>query len=317
MDFSLIDYLDEDACYSKLVELLHPDGLACPRCGQRQCLGIHRCHRAPVVDFQCGTCGRVFNAFTGTPLQGTHRRPAQLLMILHGIAKGTPTAQMGRELGCDRKELLALRHRLQERARIGLDRNPLDDDVVEADEMDQNAREKKGIPHADPDDPPRRRANSRRGHGTFATDRPPIAGVVGRESGELRLDVIATASLIELDDVVDQACLGGTTVNTDEWNGYNRVGKRHGRVHRTVDHSGPKSTWAIARDGDGVREVHCNTLEGLWTGVRNFLRPFRGVSKWFLAQYVAIFQWGYNLKAVTDEFMRVLLGVPASTCFPS
>ena len=47
MDFSLIGYLDEDACYTKLVELLHPDGLACPRCGERQRLGIHRCHRAP------------------------------------------------------------------------------------------------------------------------------------------------------------------------------------------------------------------------------------------------------------------------------
>jgi transposase-like protein len=143
MDFSLIDYLDEDACYTKLVERLHPDGLACPRCGARQHLGMHRCHRAPLVDLQCGTCGRVFNAFTGTALQGTHRRPAQLLMILHGIAKGTPTAQLARELGCDRKELLALRHRLQERARIGLDRNPLSDEVVEADEMYQNAGEKR------------------------------------------------------------------------------------------------------------------------------------------------------------------------------
>jgi transposase-like protein len=143
MDFSLIDYLDEDACYTKLVELLHPDGLACPRCTERQRLGIHRCHRAPVVDFQCGTCGRVFNAFTGTSLHRTHRRPSQLLMILRGIAQGTPTAQMARELGCDRKELLTLRHRLQELARIGLDRNPLDDDVVEADEMYQNAGEKR------------------------------------------------------------------------------------------------------------------------------------------------------------------------------
>jgi transposase-like protein len=142
-DFSLIDYLDEDACYTKLVELLHPDGLACPRCSQRQRLGIHRCHRAPLVDFQCSGCGRVFNAFTGTSLQGTHRRPAQLLLILRGVAQGTPTAQMARELGCDRKELLALRHRLQERARIGLDRNRWDDAVVEADEMDQNAGEKR------------------------------------------------------------------------------------------------------------------------------------------------------------------------------
>jgi transposase-like protein len=98
MDFSLLDYLDEDACYTKLVELLHPDGLACPRCGERQHLGIHRCHRAPLVDFQCGGCGRVFNAFTGTSLQGTHRRPSQLLMILRGVAQGTPTALMAREL---------------------------------------------------------------------------------------------------------------------------------------------------------------------------------------------------------------------------
>jgi hypothetical protein len=123
--------------------------------------------------------------------------------------------------------------------------------------------------------------------------------------------------MAQLDDVVDGACLEGTTVNTDEWNGYNRIGKRHGRVPRRVDHSGPKWTWALDLDGDGVREVHGTTLEGLWTGVRNFLRPFRGVSKWFLAQYVAVFPWGYNAKEITDEFMRVLLGILPSTCFPS
>lgn len=143
MDFALNDYLDEDACYAQLVALLHPDGLSCPGCGERQRLGIHHRYRAPVLDYQCGTCGRVFNAWTGTILQGTHRRPAQLLMILRGIAQGTPTAQMARELGCDRRHLLQWRHRLQEHARLGLDRNPLDDDVLEADEMYQNAGEKR------------------------------------------------------------------------------------------------------------------------------------------------------------------------------
>jgi transposase len=131
------------------------------------------------------------------------------------------------------------------------------------------------------------------------------------------LDVIESASMIELDDVIDNACLGEATVNTDEWTGDHRVGKRQGRVPRTVDHSGPQCTWAIDADGDGVREVPCNTMEGLWTGLRNFLRPFRGVSKWFLAQDVAVFQWGYNLKTATYEFMRVLMGIPPSTSFPS
>jgi transposase-like protein len=153
MDFALNDYLDEDACYAKLVDLLHPDGLSCPRCGERDCLGIHHRHREPVLDYQCGTCGRVFNAWTATFLQGTHRRPGQLLMILRGIAQGTPTAQMARELGCDRRHLLQLRHQIQEHARRGLDRNPLDDEVVEADEMDQNAGEKR-----DPARRPRRPA---------------------------------------------------------------------------------------------------------------------------------------------------------------
>lgn len=32
-----------------------------------------------------------------------------------------------------------------------------------------------------------------------------------------------------------------------------------------------------------------NTVEGMWTGLRSFLRPFRGVSKWHLAGYGAMF----------------------------
>jgi hypothetical protein len=143
MDFSLIDYLDESACYAKLVEMLHPDGLACPDCGERQRLGVHRRRRAPVLDYQCAACGRVFNAWAGTFLQGTHRRPAAILMILRGVARGEPTAQLARELGCDRGRPLGLRHRLQDNASSRLDRNPLGDPVTEADETYVNAGEKR------------------------------------------------------------------------------------------------------------------------------------------------------------------------------
>ncbi|WP_422923114.1 hypothetical protein [Singulisphaera sp. PoT] len=59
--------------------------------------------------------------------------------------------------------------------------------------------------------------------------------------------------------------------------------------------------------------MHCNTLEGNWTGLRNFLRPFRGVNKEYLRQYVAIYQWSYNIKRVSGEFIRALLGVKGST----
>jgi transposase len=144
-----------------------------------------------------------------------------------------------------------------------------------------------------------------------------VAGVVGRQSGEVRLEVIESACGAELEEIVDDTSPEGTTVNTDEWRGYSRVGGRHGRVHVAVDHSGPKGTWALDLDGDGIREVHCNTQEGLWTGLRIFLSRFRGVSKWYLAQYVAIFQWGHNLKRATDEFLRALLGMRLSTASAS
>ncbi len=165
--------------------------------------------------------------------------------------------------------------------------------------------------HDDPADPPRRRGNRRRGHGTFANDRPPIAGVVGRESGGFRSEVLDHADAAELEEVIECTTLEGTVVNTDEWKGYSGL-PRMRRVHKTVDHSGPKSTWARDDDGDGVREVHCNTQEGIWTHVRNFLRRFLGVSKWYLAGYEAVFEWGFRIKAVTDAFLRILLGIPPS-----
>jgi transposase len=304
--------MDQDACYHKLVGWLHPDGLDCPNCKTEDHLRVHHRHRAPVLDYRCTARGRVFNDFTGTALAGTHRLPAEVMLILRGFAQGVPTAQ----LGCDRKHLLELRRVMQGNAERWLDRNPLGDDVVEADEMYQNAGEK-GVEHPDPDDPPRRRANGRRGHGTFANDRPPVAGMVGRESGEIHLEVVDSANANELGEFVDGSCLAGTTVNTDEWCGYNRIGGRHDRIHVTVDHSGPKSTYAIDADGDGVREVHGNTMEGTWTGLRNFLRPFRGVSKWCLSQYVAMFEWGHNIKEVSDEFLGFMMGVGPHTEFAS
>lgn len=143
MDFPITDLMDEDACYQKLVSWLHPGGIACPRCRRTDRIHVHRRHRAPVLDFRCGHCRRVFNAYTGTALQGTKRRPAQLVLILRGVAQGVSTAQLARELDCDRSELLGLRHRLQDSAFRNRDRMPLDDGVLEADEAYQNAGEKR------------------------------------------------------------------------------------------------------------------------------------------------------------------------------
>src|SRR5262249_4875333 len=208
-------------------------------------------------------------------------RPSATLLILRGIAQGVSTAQLARELDCDRSHLLTLRHRLQDLAFRLRDGLPLDDPVVEADELYQNAGEK-GVPHLDPLDPPRRRANQVPGHGSWENDRLPVCGVVGRESGRLLLGVEHHADGPTLQAGVRRGTWPKATVNTDAWPGDSGLGAI-GRRHVTVCHAAGE--WARDDDGDGIREVHTNTSEGIGTGLRNFLRPFRGVNKIYLHQY--------------------------------
>jgi transposase-like protein len=145
MDFPILDLMDQAACHDRLLDLLHPDGLTCPRCqAGRDRYTVHRRRKgSPVVDYRCRGCRRVFNLFTGTPWQGTHRTPAAILLILRGFAQGTPTAKLARELGASRRHLLGRRHEAQARAAAAADRTRLPDAVVEADEMYQNAGEKR------------------------------------------------------------------------------------------------------------------------------------------------------------------------------
>ena len=90
-------------------------------------------------------------------------------------------------------------------------------------------------------------------------------------------------------------------VNTDEWQGYTRLA----REHVTVNHG--RQEWARDEDDDGIREVHTNTAEGMWTGLRNFLRPFRGVHKKHLAGYVAMHEHAGNLKKISPALISTLV----------
>ncbi len=301
--FPIHGLLDEQACCDYLVGILHPTGLHCP-CGQ--CLAEDQAphkRRGVISSFRCGKCHRVFNLFTDTVWSRTRRSCAEIVRIVQGFAQGTPTLHLAKELACDYGTLLELRHELQQLSLDNLPTTSLADEVAEADEMFQNAGEK-GCLHQDPLDPPRCRANSAKGIGTMANDRPPIVGVVGRESEQIRLRVCDNTRQITILPHVEQFTRPDVILNTDESYAYLGV-TGTGRVHCTVCHS--QGEYARDDDGDGFCEVHCNTMEGIWTGLRNFLRPFRGVSKKYLAAYVAMFEWAHNLKRVTNAFLRALI----------
>src|ERR1700710_2029109 len=113
--------------------------------------------------------------------------------------------------------------------------------------MPTRTRGEKGVPHRDPEDPPRRRANKARGHGTWENDRPPVCGVVGRESGALRLTVTGWPDGEALQRGVRRATRPVVAVNTDEWQGYNGL-PGAGRSRPTVCHA--EREWARDDGGD-------------------------------------------------------------------
>jgi transposase-like protein len=126
---------------------------------------------------------------------------------------------------------------------------------------------------------------------------------VGRKSAEVRLRVEKHTDHETLLAHVHGYTQTTATSYTDEWRAYERVD----REHRTVSH-GIKE-WARDDDGDGIREVHVNTIEGLWTTLRNFLRPFRGIHKKYLSGYVAMCEFAINLRRVTPAFISSLVAV--------
>lgn len=65
-------------------------------------------------------------------------------------------------------------------------------------------RGEKGMEHFDPADPPRCCANKQRGRGTFANDRPPVVGTIGRETGQVRLRVTLDTKQVTLCEHVER-----------------------------------------------------------------------------------------------------------------
>jgi hypothetical protein len=228
--------------------------------------------------------------------------------MVRGIAQGTPTKHLAAELGIDRGHLLERRHDIQ--AVLARRLSPLShlgDMVTETDELYQMLA--------------RKAANTliqqtRRA----AVPITPVVTAPGRVIDRRLQGWSAVAA-------GTSACRSVTTAivqrSSPLWKRIPVMMRRstpmNGRpiadYQRQAACIRPSAMLQDIANGRGMMTVmasvksilHTNTIEGIWTGLRNFLRPFRGVSKWFLDQYSAVFEWAHNLKRVTADFLRAMM----------
>jgi transposase-like protein len=144
IDFPIAELLDDSICLIWLERHLHPDGLQCRRCGST----ARRLFRAQghFPAYRCRVCDGYYTLLTGTVFAKTRQRPATLVLLLRGIAKGEPTARLARELGLSRKQLHTLRQRMQANLNETAPTEVMRGTAFEADELYQNAGEKKHAP---------------------------------------------------------------------------------------------------------------------------------------------------------------------------
>ena len=164
MDFPIVDLLSQDLAVSWLVKHFHPAGLKCPHCGTdvEDARQFRKTTQSQLIVYRCHECDGVYTLYSSTAFEGRSLTPSQVVLLLRGICKGEPSQAIAREISITRQTVLSIRREIQSRANAIQPDSVLPDLLTETDEMFQNAGEK-GTPHNNPADPPRKRANKKKG----------------------------------------------------------------------------------------------------------------------------------------------------------
>lgn len=141
IDFPITQLLSEEESLLWLEEHLHPEGWDCPDCHSTN----RRNHREQRYfdSHICQECDCYHTLLTGTVFEGSRQSASTLVMLLRGIAKGESTMRLHREIGMSYKQVLTLRHRIQENLHESAPRDRLSGTEFEVDELYQNAGEKR------------------------------------------------------------------------------------------------------------------------------------------------------------------------------
>ena len=147
----------------------------------------------------------------------------------------------------------------------------------------------------------------KRGRGTLAGEKPPILGLLER-GGRVVIRMLENVQQKTIKPLFARFVKSGSMVNTDEYVIYDRL-EAWGFGHVSVNHGAGE--FARDADGDGVNEVHVNTLEGFWSLLRSWLRVHRGISQERLLLYLGFFEAVHNVRrrgrALLGSLLELLL----------
>jgi transposase-like protein len=295
----------QDKCVALLVNLRWPDGVSCPRCGNKKVFAVkHRAWNwvcksgAETIDKQTGEVkickkqGYRFSALVGTVFENTNYPLPVWFEVIYLICqskKGMSAMQVQRMLQENgRPTAYKTASYICHRVRAMLDNpdfGPLMGQV-EVDETYIGGKNKNR--HWDKKQP-----------GTGTAGKIPVVGAISRK-GNVISKMIENADTETLTKFVRKTVSDKVElVATDEHSGY-RYLQYAPYPHYTVSHS----------DGEYVRgEIHTQSIDSFWALLkRGIIGTYHNVSKKYLPLYLNEFQWRFNHRKDSDIFITALRG---------
>lgn len=308
------ELIDDAKCYETIRTQRWPNGVHCPHCGFHWVTkrGFHT-NQPARQRYRCHGCEQQFDDLTGTPLAG-HRQPVKVwILCLYFMGLNLSNRQIAQELDLNPTDVHEMTTFLRQ-AFHAQRQPPILEGKVEFDEVYIVAGHK-GQPAAvqSAGRPSRRnRLKAQRGRGTLATEKPPVFGMIQR-TGQLILEMLPNVQMKTIQPLIQAHVQPGTLIYTDDYNIYARL-HEWGYDHKSVNHASRE--FARDEDGDGFHEVHTNTIEGVWSLLRSWLRPHRGISQDKLPLYLAFFEFVHNVRQRGKALLSSLLLALLAPCNP-
>jgi transposase-like protein len=149
----------------------------------------------------------------------------------------------------------------------------------------------------------RNRLKGKGGRGPLDKERPPVFGMIQR-GGQIVINMMAHVKQKTIEPFIKATIAPGTLVYPDAYSIYARL-CAWGYDHKHVNHG--RGEYARDEDGDGLCEVHVNTMAGFWSLLRSWLRPHRGISQEKLPLYLGFFEFVHNARKRGKALLHALL----------
>ena len=262
-----------------LAEARWPSFPWCPRDGS---VNIQHPTSHPQMPYRCRDCRKFFSVRTLTLMASSNLSYQTWIIALYILAtgiKGTSSMKLHRDLGISQKAAWHLAHRIRATWKSG--KAPLSG-PVEADETYIGGKEGNKHRH--------KKLNAGRG----MVGKTAVVGLKGRETGEVRAEVVKSTATADIQEFVETYMEEGSPLYTDESAAYRNIPNRQVVKHKV---------------GEYVNgQAHTNGMESFWAMLkRGYHGTYHQMSAKHLPRYINEFEGRHNSRPFdTLEQMRLM-----------